>query len=438
VFKTTNGGVSWSPASTGLANLSVRALAVDPVAPNVVYAGTGGGISKSTDGGGSWGSVFTGSVRALAIDPTAPGTVYAGTTGGVVKSTDAGGTWVSMNSGITENDVRGVVVDPQTPSIVYVATAGGGVFRTVTGGTAWAPLNAGLTPDNDDVRALAISPSGACVHAATFGGGIFDFATVLEPCTGLIPPLVAAVLPSSRSIQVASTATVFASIINPSSVTAEACSIGLATSVPGIFLYQTTDPSTNQLIGTPNTPVDIPGGATQSFLIALTPTTTTSGVDVAFKFSCSNTATDVLTIVGVNTLLLVVSNSSVPDIIALAAADQGIVNIPSSTSIGVFAVATANVGSAGTIRVTADTGTLALPVTLVVCETDPATGVCKDPPAASVQRGIGSGQTPTFAVFAIGNEPIGFDPALNRVFVRFKDGSGVTRGSTSVAVRTTN
>jgi hypothetical protein len=49
---------------------------------------------------------------------------------------------------------------------------------------------------------------------------------------------------------------------------------------------------------------------------------------------------------------------------------------------------------------------------------------------------IKANATSTFGIFvqATGNVP--FDPAVNRIFVRFKDGGAVTRGSTSVAVRT--
>jgi hypothetical protein len=49
---------------------------------------------------------------------------------------------------------------------------------------------------------------------------------------------------------------------------------------------------------------------------------------------------------------------------------------------------------------------------------------------------INTNATPTFGIFVQGNGTVPFDPAANRVFVRFKDGGNVTRGSTSVAVRT--
>ena len=49
---------------------------------------------------------------------------------------------------------------------------------------------------------------------------------------------------------------------------------------------------------------------------------------------------------------------------------------------------------------------------------------------------IAANATPTFAIFVRGSGNVLFDPARNRIFVRFKDGGGVTRGATSVAVRT--
>jgi photosystem II stability/assembly factor-like uncharacterized protein len=75
VFKSTDGGTNWSAANTGLTNKRVRALAIDPTAPNTLYAGTyGGGVFKSTDGGTSWSSANSGLTNlycfwVLAIEP---------------------------------------------------------------------------------------------------------------------------------------------------------------------------------------------------------------------------------------------------------------------------------------------------------------------------------------------------------------------------------
>ena len=49
---------------------------------------------------------------------------------------------------------------------------------------------------------------------------------------------------------------------------------------------------------------------------------------------------------------------------------------------------------------------------------------------------INANATPTFGIFVQGKGNVPFDPAANRIFVRFRDAGNVTRGSTSVAVRT--
>src|SRR5262245_11885729 len=119
VFKSTDGASAWRRTTSGT-NDWVSALAVDPTTPNALYAGTrdsdldgdGAGVSKSMDGGATWGAASTGlpsgitsespafAINALAIDRTTPGIVYAGTNDGVFKSMDAGGTWSA--TGLTE------------------------------------------------------------------------------------------------------------------------------------------------------------------------------------------------------------------------------------------------------------------------------------------------------------------------------------------------
>jgi hypothetical protein len=252
-----------------------------------------------------------------------------------------------------------------------------------------------------------------------------------------LTPLVAAVLPSSRSVQVGTPATAFATIINAGSVTATSCGISRITSIPATFSYQTTNPATNQLTGSPNTPVAIAAGAAQTFVFAITPTGPISSTDVQLSFDCANSNPAPINS-GLNTLLFSASTTPIPDIVALGATltNDGIVNIPGATGTGAFAVATVNVGASGNITASADTGTASLPLNIFLCQTNPATGQCISAIGSGVTTTINANATPTFGIFVEGSGNVPFDPAANRLFVRFKDGGNVTRGSTSVAVRT--
>ena len=84
MFKSTNGGANWGAINAGLTYKNVIALAIDPVTPTTLYAGTYvGGVFKSTNGGATWRTADAGlastTVSALAIDSATPATVYAGT-----------------------------------------------------------------------------------------------------------------------------------------------------------------------------------------------------------------------------------------------------------------------------------------------------------------------------------------------------------------------
>jgi hypothetical protein len=256
-------------------------------------------------------------------------------------------------------------------------------------------------------------------------------------CTGIV--LLAAVLPASRSVEVGNVASAFASIINPGAVAGNACGLVPSTALPATFIFQTTDPTTNQLTGTPNTPVTIAAGATQSYVFGFTPSAPFAPVDVALSFTCANTL-DAPIHVGLDTLLTTASSTPVPDLIAIGAtpSNDGIVDIPGPTGTGFFAAAAIDIGASGTITATADDGGSGLPVTLILCQTDPSTGQCINPvmPGSSATLSISQNQTVTFTVFATGIATVPFDPANNRLYLRMKDAGGITRGATSVAVRT--
>jgi hypothetical protein len=266
-----------------------------------------------------------------------------------------------------------------------------------------------------------------------------DDGKVVEPGTwtlALAPSdLVGAVLPSSRSVRVGTTATAFATVINAGPAPANAVSIAPATPIPATFSYQTTDPVTNLPTGTPNTPVTIPPGGSQSFVLAITPTSAFDPTEILFTFMGTNTA-PAATTVGVNTLLMSGSVTPVADIVALVASgNPGIVDIPGPTGTGVFAVATVNIGAGATITASTDTGAVSLPVSIALCQTNPTTGDCQGSPAGTVTTQINAGETPTFGIFVTGHGTVPFDPANNRIFVRFSE-HGIDRGSTSVAVQT--
>jgi len=260
-----------------------------------------------------------------------------------------------------------------------------------------------------------------------------------QPDSGAPTSIVAAVLPSSHSVQVDTTATAFATIINAGEVTATSCGIELLSSIPANFSYQTTDPATNEVIGTPNTPVDIAAGGLQTYVFSLTPNAPIEPIEIEFSFSCSNSNPAPI-ISGVNTLLFSASATPAADIVALAATltNDGILNIPGPNDTGVFAVAAVNVGAGDTFTASADTGDAVLPVNVFICQTDPQTSACLSAPADSVTTTILSNETASFGVFVTAAGDVPFFPETHRIFVRFKDSSDVTRGSTSVAVRTSD
>jgi hypothetical protein len=115
-------------------------------------------------------------INVLAIDPIAPITLYAGTDSGVLKSTDSGSTWEVINTGLANLNVRALIFDPTRPNILYAGTKGG-VFKSENGGENWNALNAGLT--NTLVYALAVDPAAPnTLYAGTYGGGVFSILLV--------------------------------------------------------------------------------------------------------------------------------------------------------------------------------------------------------------------------------------------------------------------
>jgi hypothetical protein len=206
-------------------------------------------------------------------------------------------------------------------------------------------------------------------------------------------------------------------------------------SIPASFNFQTTNAS-NQLVGTPNTPVNIPAGGQQSFVFGITPSAPFNATDIPIVFDCANTL-PAPGQTGLNTFLLSASSSPVPDMIAIGAtpSGDGVLRIPGNNGVHAFGTAAVNIGGAGEITATVDTGGVTLPLSLTICQTNPGTGACLSPPASSTSSTLATNASATYAVFAQASGAIPFDPAGKRIFLRLASG-GVVRGATSVAVTT--
>ncbi|HKE40835.1 MAG TPA: FG-GAP-like repeat-containing protein [Casimicrobiaceae bacterium] len=192
VFKSTNLGATWSDSNgTGLTALAcayigdIETTEADPVR---IYAssncGSPTGVFRSTDGGATWSPPLTGAgpgqmpvgttIVSVNVDPTNADVVYAsGATTGVWKSTDAGNTWAQINSGLSAGLFGGnirptrVRINFTTPSTLYVGVRGGGVFISTNGGTTWSAQNTGLP--TSEVTNINVSRVDANIIYAVFG-----------------------------------------------------------------------------------------------------------------------------------------------------------------------------------------------------------------------------------------------------------------------------
>ena len=193
VWKTVNSGANWTPVSDSLPTLAIGSIAVDPQNPSTIYVGTGeanvvadsyfgAGIFKSTNGGASWskigGSFDTCYVGALAVQPGSSSILFAGVrntgrystscTSGLYRSTDGGANWVraAFLSGLSVNDI---VSRPGTPTIWYAAVEGNGIWASYDDGLTWTPLRVPVPTADLGRAAVSVTPANPSRIYAAFG-----------------------------------------------------------------------------------------------------------------------------------------------------------------------------------------------------------------------------------------------------------------------------
>jgi hypothetical protein len=173
LFKTVNGGLDWVTQNLGRSYF-VYALAIDPGAPDNVYVGTNGGVFKSDNDGADWGKVDSTLAYSLAIDPMTPTTVYAGTSSsGVRKSINGGADWGPAAAGLPTVPVRTVAINPQATDVLYAGTDLG-IYKSIAGGSHWDLANTGIPADLTYVYDMVVDPiSTTIVYAGLYQFGVY-------------------------------------------------------------------------------------------------------------------------------------------------------------------------------------------------------------------------------------------------------------------------
>jgi subtilisin-like proprotein convertase family protein/photosystem II stability/assembly factor-like uncharacterized protein len=197
------------------------AIAYAPSNASIIYTtSAGGGVWKSTNGGSSWTGLsdsWTGlNAESVAIHPTDPNTVYVGTgdyegfpilTFGIMKTTNGGATWTNLGQAQFGNSVVSkIVILPNSPNTIVISTGRGGggqnagdLWRSTDGGATWTATNAPAANWEEVVLGAADGQGNRALWAvgtnSTVAGGYLakstdngaSWTTVTQPYTGGTP-----------------------------------------------------------------------------------------------------------------------------------------------------------------------------------------------------------------------------------------------------------
>jgi len=171
VFKTTDGGVSWTSLTSTLLLGDVARMIINPSDHNNILIGTTSGIHRTSDGGNSWTKVYTSSrtVQDLDADPSDFNIQYASVNAfGLVKSTDAGLSWSTVfdTSTVNSNHVRfETAISAANPSVIFVSAF------SRSGGTVSPGTDLYISKDAGTSFTNLKAPSGIIVDKLDLVGG---------------------------------------------------------------------------------------------------------------------------------------------------------------------------------------------------------------------------------------------------------------------------
>jgi photosystem II stability/assembly factor-like uncharacterized protein len=167
LFRSTDGGTSWTALEEGLYERSFHSLAFLPGQPptTLLAGGNGGGVYRSADAGASWtktsASLNEALVSSVAASPVFAGTAYAAAFDGVYATGDGGRTWSRASDALPAVPVAAVAVrtlvslQPGDTETLYAATLGTGLQVSADGGP-WSRLEA---LEDDDISSVLLDPT---------------------------------------------------------------------------------------------------------------------------------------------------------------------------------------------------------------------------------------------------------------------------------------
>ena len=157
VFRSTDFGRSWTQANNGLAiNSGIGSIVVKD---SNLIAGGSNGVYISKDNGESWTSINQGlpfSTNTLLVKDT---NIFAGTFTGIYLSTNNGASWKESDSGITNKNINSLAVKDTN---IFAAT-NDGIFRSTNNGLSWSIIDTGIF--NTNIACIAVK--GDSVFAGT-------------------------------------------------------------------------------------------------------------------------------------------------------------------------------------------------------------------------------------------------------------------------------
>jgi hypothetical protein len=185
VYKTVNGGASFTNISPTAITVTLDVLTVAPSNTAYLYASKGSTLYRTTNGGSSWTSVTApASITSIFVSKLNPSKIWISCNSSslrVFESTDGGSTFTNISTGLPSLSARSVVVDEDSAVTIYVGMNIGVYYRDNISNT-WA-LHANGLP-LVAINEIEIQKSGNKLRVATYGRGVWESSlqNIYIPC----------------------------------------------------------------------------------------------------------------------------------------------------------------------------------------------------------------------------------------------------------------